>query len=130
VQAEYDRVIAEWLARGRRPAEQRHRCCRRKGAAPAPPDGTSGITVAELCVAYQTHAEEYYRRAGGDPTGEADNVRYALRPLIHLYGDRPARCLRPKRLKAVRVLMVAGYEHPRYGKQQPLARRHLNSRVA
>jgi integrase len=123
VRAEYDRTIAEWLARGRRPAAD-PKCRGKQAGEPC------GLTVARLCVAYQEHAEEYYRRADGTQTGEADNVRYSLRPLVHLYGNRPARCLRPKRLKAVRTLMVKGYEHPRYGAQGPLSRKHLNSRVA
>jgi integrase len=44
-----------------------------------------------MLLAYWRHAEEHYRQPGGQPTGELDNLRDALRPLRRLYGDTPAR---------------------------------------
>src|SRR5689334_20314736 len=61
--AEYDRIIAEWLAAGRN--------------APAP---TAALTVAEMILAYWTWAEKYYRDGEGVPSAELDNIRVALRP--------------------------------------------------
>jgi hypothetical protein len=46
--AEYDRVIAEWLANGRQ--------------ATGNPD--SDLTVAELIQSYQEHVEDYYVKRG------------------------------------------------------------------
>ena len=46
---EYDRLIAEWLARGRRPLAD-------------PIEENSGITVVELIARYKRYAEGYYRK--------------------------------------------------------------------
>ena len=35
----------------------------------------------------------------------------------------------PSALKAAREMMVRGYEHPKYGKQEPLCRTQINARV-
>ena len=57
---EYDQLIGEWLANGRR----------LKG-------GTSDVTVVELVAAYWTHAKDYYR--GSDPhSGILASLRLAL----------------------------------------------------
>ena len=105
--AEYDRLIADWLAGGRR--------------FPAPAAGSPvDLTVNELILAFWRHAEDYYRRPDGSPAGELDNIRLALRPLKSLYGTTPARDFGPMALKAVRQSMVdAG-----------LCRRTVNQRVA
>src|SRR5437016_8642277 len=65
----YDRVIAGWLARGRRLADSRE----------------DGITVVELINAFRKNAERYYCHPDGTPTSEQENFRQALRPLRHLY---------------------------------------------
>jgi integrase len=117
VRAEYDRVIAEWLASGRGAV--------RSGADRTPP----GMTVAELVVAFWPHAEQHYRHPDGTPTGELHDYKLSLRPLAHLYGHTPAREFGPLALKAVRKLMVDGYEHPKYGSQPGLSRGVINQRV-
>jgi len=64
---EYDRLIAEYLANGRRPLDDQ------EGQDDAP-------TVAELMVAYRQYAQQYYRK-DGRPTSEAAGIDDALRYL-------------------------------------------------
>jgi len=65
------------------------------------------------------HAIAYYRSSTGEPTGESDNFRDALRPVRRLYGDRPACDFRQDELKAVRAAMV----------DSGLSRSTINARV-
>src|SRR5688572_11501201 len=59
---EYDRVISEWLAAGRRlPGDQ------------------ADLTIAELIAAYWKHAQAYYAAPQGYSAGELKNIRVALR---------------------------------------------------
>ncbi len=90
--SEYDRLIAEWLTNGRTLPTERD---------PQP----DGLSVDELIVRFLEHARTYYRK-GGQPTGEYDNFRYALRPLQQLYGDSQAIAFGPSAWKAVRQAMI------------------------
>src|SRR5262249_31753795 len=92
--AEYDRVIAEWVATGRRLTQ------------PTTGTSASAITVDGLVAAFWTHAEQHYRHADGTPTRELADFKVSLRPLRHLYGQSPASSFGPLALKAVRQLMV------------------------
>ena len=56
VLAEYDRLIGEWRAAGRRPI---------RNAAQAP-----GMTIGELIVRFWQHVEQHYRHPDGTPTSE------------------------------------------------------------
>src|SRR5262249_8083733 len=115
---EYVRVLAEWEANGRRlPA--------RGAGGPAPSD----LTVNELAAAFWRHVEQHYRRPDGTQTSEVTDYKLSLRPLKHLYGDTPSARFGPLALKAVRELLVKGYEHPKYGPQAPLCRGVVNQRV-
>jgi integrase len=84
----------------------------RSGEVPAPcPDAEPagdglGVSVSELILAFLRHAQGYYRRADGTPTGEFENFRYALRPLKKLFGSTPARDFGPRALKEVRDAMA------------------------
>jgi integrase len=118
VRAAYDREVAEWLRRGRRPALS--------AAAPAGPAGA--ISVAEVIARWLAWAEGYYRLPGGEPTSEVGYCRLAMRPLNHLFGELPARDFGPLKLKALREIMVKGYLHPEYGEQEPLTRSGVNGR--
>jgi integrase len=112
--AEYRRVLVEWEANGRRlPARE------------SPAD----LTMAELIERFWRWSEGYYRRADGTATSQVDALRHSLRPLNYLYGQTPARDFGPAALKAVRELLVKGYDHPRYGPQAALCRTEVNKRV-
>jgi integrase len=95
--AEYDRLIAEWLAAGRSSVVTSSRA----GAA-------ADLSLNEVILAYWHHAETYYRHPDGTPTSEADNIRLAVRPLNRLYGHTPAADFDSLALKAVRDEMIRG----------------------
>lgn len=83
--------------------------------------GTSrhNLTVDDLAILFLKFAANYYRRENGDPTGEARNVRDALRPLIRLFGPTRVREFGPLKLKAARDAMVqAGH-----------CRKHINAEI-
>jgi hypothetical protein len=87
--AEYNRLIAEWLAAGRH--------------LPRDPDA---ITVGEVVAAHHRHAQQYYRLPDGRPTSEVDNFIAAMTPLLKLYKRLPAVEFSPLKLKAVQSDMV------------------------
>lgn len=89
----YDRLVAEWLANGRRPL------CLAMPAVPA-------ILVADLLVAFWEYAQVHYRHADGTPTSEIADFKLSLRPLAHLYKAIPAAEFTPLKLKAVRQAMI------------------------
>lgn len=86
----YERLIAQWLADGRRPPLR---------------DGES-LSVAELLRDFLVHAKSYYRDADRRPTAEIDAFRYALRPVAELYAHTPAEAFGPSALRAVRQKMI------------------------
>jgi integrase len=90
--AEYDRRITEWLANGRR-------------ATPA--NFAADLTVAELVARYWVHARTYYRRPDGSPTTELSALKFALGPLVKLYGKTRAAEFGPLAFDAVRHGMIA-----------------------
>jgi integrase len=110
----YDRLIAEWLANGRQLPQR---------------PNESPLTVADLILAYFRHVEQHYRRVDCTQTSEVCEYKLALRPLAHLYKSTPAAEFGPLALKAVRQLMVDGYEHPKYGAQAPVSRGVVNQRI-
>lgn len=76
--ANYEREIAQWLQTGRKTPRPKRQ----------PPSVEVGrASIVELCVKYVEFADGYYRRPDGTPTGEAENVRDALRPLNRMFGD-------------------------------------------
>lgn len=86
--AEYDRLIAEWLAGGRRLA--------------AP---ESDVTIVEMLAAFRRFAVKHYRK-DGQPTRSLDNILDAVRPLKHLFGRELVGDFGPLKLKAVQGQMV------------------------
>jgi integrase len=90
---EYDRLVGEWLANGRRAT----------GVGDAAAAQTS---VAEVMAAFWTYAQTYYRHADGTPTKEIEAFKDSLRPLRRLYGHTPAAGFGPLALKAVRQVMI------------------------
>jgi integrase len=85
--AEYDRVVNEWLALGRRLPDRRV-------------TGSDGWLIKELIAGY--HA---YCVATKLPL-EVDKVKWALQPVLELYGATPAQDFGPVAFKAVRQRMV------------------------
>jgi integrase len=82
--AEYDRVTAEWLARGRRlPAE----------------GGSDEILMKEIILGYHSHL------AATSPE-IADKVTQALRAVREMYGNTPAAKFGPVAFKALRLKMI------------------------
>jgi integrase len=74
---------------------------------PSIPDGAgpADLSVNELLLSHLQWADGYYRK-NGEPTGEADNIRYAIRPLRRLYGYTLAKEFGPLALKTVRQAMI------------------------
>ena len=103
--AEYNRIVAELSA----------------GASVPEVTGTpvSAITVNEMLVRYMVHADDHYRDADRERTGEYDNVRLAARALKELYGHTLAKEFGPRSLKAIQQHLVGGN----------LARTEINRRV-
>jgi integrase len=113
--AEYSRLVAEWHANDRRLVTNT--------------DPIADLTILELLAAFWPWAEKHYRRPDGTNTNELNDYRLSLRPVAHLYGTLTAADFSPLKLKAVRQLMIDGYEHPKYGAQEALARTVINRRV-
>jgi integrase len=65
-----------------------------------------GITIVELIVAYLRHADAYYCKPDGTPTGQASTIRLAMRPVRQLYGESPAAEFGPLALRAVQQALV------------------------
>jgi hypothetical protein len=92
---QYDRLITEWLAGGRR--------------SPDAPDERHSITVVEVIAQYVRFARSHYTKHG-KPTSEQAAIAWAARPLKELYGRTPAAEFGPLALKAVRLKYVeAGF---------------------
>src|SRR5258708_6199535 len=92
---EYARALLEWTAAG--------------GFATPLKTGTlfRDISVAEICLRFWKHAEVFYRLVDGSRSDELDHFRYALDPLLKLYGQTEAHRFGPVALKAVRQQMIA-----------------------
>jgi integrase len=87
---EYDRLIAEWLARGRRPLD-------------AAPEGEA--TVMELLAAYHAYAKGYYRK-NGEVTSEVAAILSIAKLVKDHYGREPASEFDPLKLQALQQTMI------------------------
>jgi hypothetical protein len=103
----YDRLIAEWLANGRRLPQ------------PVEVIANAGPSVNEVILAFMRYAEQHYRRPDGTQTTEVREYGRAFGPLRRLYGRSPAPDFGPLALKACRQEMLAS----------GLARKVINQRV-
>jgi integrase len=103
-QAEYERVIAEWLASHRLPPVSSVPPSPAAGA----PSPNSPLTIADLLSRYWRFVQNYYVK-DGSPTSEQDTIRQALRFVRRLYGPMPVSAFGPLALKAVRQAMI---DHP------------------
>ena len=124
--AAYDRLISEWLARGR------------TASPPSVTDEKATLTVSKLIAAYHYYAATFYK----DSPQERHRIQLALRPLRRLYGRTPAADFRPLALQAVRKAMLEPQQReivrkPRNGKvavpprvvEYFLSRRTINQRI-
>lgn len=82
----YDRLIADWLARGR--------------------SDPSSVTVAAVVAAYWEHAETYYRKHE-HPTSGHRRIRRTLRLLVESEGGGPADGFGPVALDRLRARWIA-----------------------
>ncbi len=94
-QAEYRRVIAEWLSAGQSVTE----------TLPGRGVATSSLTINELVLAYLQFAKTYYVK-NGRSTGELHNLKDAVKPLVLTHGHVPVCEFGPVGLKAVRQAMI------------------------
>lgn len=102
VQAEYDRVIAQWLLS--------------RTANPDAPPKTTDPTVTELLLSYFKYANSYYVKHG-KPTDQIKRVKRCIKTARELYGTESAAKFGPLALKAVRSRWV----------QDGLCRRYVNA---
>jgi integrase len=91
---EYTRVINEWVAAGQHPLPRKI-----GGRCPS-------LSVSELVLRFWKYAEQHYRLVDGSLSGELNHFKYALAPLVDLYGGKPAVEFGPLGLKAVRQNMI------------------------
>ncbi|RUL83425.1 tyrosine-type recombinase/integrase [Tautonia sociabilis] len=97
--AAYERLIAEWLADGRRsPADE--------------------PTVNDVILAFLDHATAYYKD-GGPHGGEVGCIKDVLKIVKQLYGRTPAADFGPRALKVVRDRMIG----------KGWCRRYINAQV-
>jgi integrase len=73
--------------------------------ASAPPAELLPLSNGDLALAYIVHAERYYVK-NGQQTAEVDCIRSALKPLVDLFAESPAKDFGPLALKAVRQRMI------------------------
>jgi integrase len=107
--AEYNRIIAEWLAQGSAALSSQ---------AQSGPDAGSDLRIAELILAYWEHAQSYYTK-NGEATSEVGMIKLAVRPLHRLYGGTAAKDFGPLALKTVRQEFI----------EADLCRNEINRRV-
>lgn len=99
--AEYERIVAEGLANGRRLSTATDGVDAVSSASTP-----AALTVVELIAAFWDHAKQHYRHADGRQTREVDNLRDALRPVKQLYGHTAAQDFGPLGLRAVQQEMI------------------------
>jgi integrase len=84
------------------------------------PDADRPLLVADVVAKFKEHAATTYVRSDGSPTGETEQVAYALDVLLELFGDVATTDLRPRHLKAFRDRL----------NEDECARTTINKRVA
>lgn len=72
---------------------------------PATSSATSELTINELILAYNRHAQNYYVK-DGRPTDELAGIRAAMYRLRTLYGRTPAVAFGPRDFKLVRQELI------------------------
>jgi len=122
--AAYDRLIAQWLLRGRQGPSRTADLFEHQGP-----------TINDLAAAFLEHARTYYRKSDGQPTGEYHEFRAVIRHLVHFHGQTPIEKFGPKALRAWRDLLTKPltYTHCMTGKtvqhrgwSRPMANKQTN----
>lgn len=112
--AEYERVLAEWLANGRK--------------LPGKSGPATSLTVNELInPGFLGPCRAVLQKPDSSPSSELRDFKNSLRPFKYLYGLNQARDFGSVALKAIRELMVKEYKHPESGirpAKVPRPRRH------
>jgi integrase len=88
--AGYDRLVACWLANGRRLV-----------------DADESLSTKELILAFWKHAQVYYRNSDGELSSEVNNFKRIFRVLRKLWGDVPANDFSPVHLRVLRDHMAS-----------------------
>jgi integrase len=99
--ANYDRLIAEWLERGRQPQVE----------------AQDHLSIVELAGRYWAYATKRYVRQG-KPTAEQFHIKTAAQHLLRLYENHSAYEFGPRELKVVRQAMIASGWARTYVNQQ------------
>jgi integrase len=110
---EYDRLVAEWLARGRRSIE------------------VAEVTVSELLLAYAQFAKVHYRKHG-QATGSWDNQKPTIKLFRDMYGDTLVSEFGPLKLKAFRE-KISRPREMKFGHRvevRTASRRYINDQVS
>jgi integrase len=94
---EYDRIIGEWIANGRRLHQQTNTS---ELDAPA--------SVNQILAAFVLFAKDYYRNPDASTAGEYSNYLEAMHYVRKLYGRTPGGKFGPMALKVVRDAMIRG----------------------
>lgn len=68
----------------------------------------ANLTIADAAARWLAHCERYYRHEDGTPTSEVQSCRYAVVPLIALFGDQPLSDLTTRKLRLVQQRMIDG----------------------
>jgi len=88
---EYDRLIALWLDRGR---------------IDDPKSLEEGVSIAELCLAVWTWAEDFYRDPEGNPSRSIERIKKTIQLLRAHYGNITANDFGPTKLVAFQQILV------------------------
>lgn len=88
---EYDRVIAEWLASGRRLPDE---------------DDAQALTISELINLYRKHVERYYILPDGTATKEQTGIALAMRMLRERFGSVAVSSFGIRALKQYRLSLI------------------------
>ena len=110
---EYDRLVAEWLARGRRSAE------------------VVDVPISELLLAYTKFAKGHYRKHG-QATGSWENQKPTIKLFKDMYGDTLVSEFGPLKLKAFRE-KISRPREMRFGDRvevRTASRGHINEQVS
>ncbi len=86
--AEYERLIAEYLAKPKTPQ-------------------TANVTIRFLAVADMKFCAVFYVNEDGKPSEEISQVRRSLKPLLKLFGSEQTSRFGPRKLKQVREAMIS-----------------------